>query len=403
MSLSHHGHALMSERRGSRLFVLLLALIPTASPLFSAGPASPWHVNTSDDALWSIVYQEHRLTLGANGYFVLERNGKVLLDGGCQFLSPDLRAFGMQFRDPDPERAQRERVSAGELRFRGTLLQSAQNAWKPAFEYIETIRPEENGVRFRYDMRPVEPITVGHLGGYVHLPCWRYAGQEVRALPGFSAFALPTQLTPGKLFAQTSRVLLAAPGSELEFAISLPQSSRWWIDDERDFYWAAYRAQFDVPLPNKGQLTPSDSVTFEFELLWRGFVRDVPILDGAGRISFAQNGSYELAYREHRLLQGGLRWEAEGDPTDSLHSCGFLRPPGPEASVRELTKSDEGPGAVRIPLRADGGAIEEKPSASSAVTLSIEPAAHAVRLGYDRETQSETLPRLTTVRLLSGA
>jgi len=293
-----------------RIRRLLLAFLASAAIDVGAGEQAllPKFSVPPDDLARAHV-GDFRVTFMANGAFVLDRQGEYLLDGGVGFSLAGWKRWGDQIRQSSPTDTRRLLKNGRGIAFSGTIFDVHR---KPTLSCKETVVGLPGGLRFDYELQPMEDLSLIRLGPTFHWPVPRFVGQPSFLLPGFRAWNLGTAVRKLNFPLTSARYcLLETNGSPLVGLV--PRSSaKWIVFDDRNFELNVARL-FCNPVEFRPDLSKGKPIRMGFDLHLLPLAPLPELQIASDRLHVDYVGVGHLLVNGRRAAQMGLCWRMKPD------------------------------------------------------------------------------------------
>ena len=247
------------------------------------------------------------VTFMANGAFVLARDDQYLLDGGIGFGLTGWKRWGDQIRRSSQNATRRLLKDGRGIAFSGTIFDLHR---KPTLSCKETVVGLPGGLRFDYELQPMEDLSAFHLGFTFHWPTPRFMGQACDLLPGYMTGHL--QQKPRKLLLPlTSAAAALIDHGDRPFVGVVPSAvARWLAFDDRVFQLNTTRL-WCTPQGCWGVRKVASRIRMGFDLHLLPLAPLPELEIGNDRMLVDYVGVSHLLADGHRVAQMGLCWRTK--------------------------------------------------------------------------------------------
>lgn len=285
-------------RRATLVLVVVLSSAWVSSP---AGAGDRFML--PEDDLPSAVVAGHTVAFTRNGAFAVAKDGRWLFDGGLTYAMPGWQEWGTQIRRSDHKDTWRfdDSAAQGQLSIHGTLFDDKR---VERFKFVQDVMLIPGGLRFSYEVTPLEARRVREFGLTFHFPMAETTDAEIEFWPGFRRTALPQRYGRAQFFNASARaVALYVSGGPRVVAVASGEMKWNWLDERA---WQLDRFRFvgwDEGLTVC--LSRGETIVFSFEVLlgapaWQTFPLGPSVgeMDRYGRIAVRAAG--------RKVVEGGL-------------------------------------------------------------------------------------------------
>ena len=225
------------------------------------------------------------------------------MDGGVSYATKKWELWAQQVRNGRPEGPWERNRTANSLSLTGVLRGNLTRI--SVAKFAETVTASKTGALFAYSVWGLGPDELEHIGSMYHLPVDVYVGKRMHFEPGFISIACPEDVKRTYVTRREARHVIVAPGTEAEVALSYDRSRTWTLIDDREFQQSTYRVICDEALSAKS-LRSNDGAPIAFSFKSRGRPKDRSFTIPGGRVTFREDGSFELWRGSDEVAEGGL-------------------------------------------------------------------------------------------------
>ena len=177
-----------------------------------------------------------RIAFTRNGTPVVGRDGRWLFDAGLNYAMPGWKEWGTQVRRSSHEDGWKKRGDS--LVFHGTLHDTDRT---PRFRFTETVTLLPYGLRFNYEISPLEKRRLKEFGICLHLPVAHNRGSLADFWPGLEGLQFPNKNRKGVLLKSTGRGAVIRGAEGMRVGLVFPKAVRWRTLDDRRWELNTFR------------------------------------------------------------------------------------------------------------------------------------------------------------------
>ena len=269
----------------------------------AVGDVSKGKFVVPEDDLPSIVVAGCRVAFTRNGAFAVAKDGAWLFDGGLSYAMPGWNEWGTQIRRSAAEDWRDH--SEGVLVLGGTLFDFNG---KKRFTFLQRVCPIPDGLRFAYEVTPLEKRKPEVFGFTLHFPVARASSGSIAFWPGFGTEALPASYGKAVLCTGNARGAEVHVADRAQITVVAERRISWRLLDERKWQLNTFRLEawdegFTAPLSR------GETISFSFDLVLNG-TTPATLPFGPALCDLDEHGRLAVWAAHDKVLEGGLYHDA---------------------------------------------------------------------------------------------